>query len=483
MHGSRVQGLEFVILCLRPGQAKQYSGQNAFVGTVEASLILDAYGKHDMSRQALAAFATDFERTAGTSIIDVLQTDRHLGRNYSYTGRRHPLSPLAARANYWDSVALIKQLYEFYLDQFDRHEIGTVLLGGVASLPLKLLCVAAKTAGLDVRVIATARVGNRLIWARDEFLSIPQLAEAWQRHGSTMAVRANSGNEAESRPDALYGYAATVRSQARFSRRFTIAGLLTAVLGDLALSSLQGARRMLKATRKKAGRYYLGSRLRNHLNAYSDYRVLHRCCDPAWKRPQDTPYVFLPLHVEPEASLAVLSPEFNTQLGMIDLIAKALPAGVTLVVKEHRAAIGRRPEGFYDWLQNIPAVVLAPLEASGPTLARNSRVTVTITGTAGFEAAVAGVPVITFGEHNFYNCLPHVHVLRDLRTLRTLLHAVTRSDQDRKQLCYDGKRFFDCLLAVSIDLGHETLSPRLAPSQQAIEKLFDGFWSTLDRRG
>jgi hypothetical protein len=471
--GAAARGLEFIVLCLKPGEDRLYRNAS-FTDTLNASHILARYGLETPSREALATFAADFETSTGTFISDLLQADRHFGRAYSYAGSRHPQSPLAARATYWDSVALIQRLYEFYLEAFRQHGIGTLLLGGVASLPLKLICVAARRAGLDIRLLATARVGNRLIWVYDEFLAMPHVVARWKQSLSSESVATALD------PESLGSYAQTLRSQARLARRFTFAGLLTALGREVKNYTRSVAARLLKRARGKAGRYYFLSSLKNHVNVFTDYRRLRRRWDPTWKHPQKIPYVFLPLHVEPEAALGVLSPEFNTQMGLIDLLVKALPAGTLLVIKEHRAAIGRRPEGFYDWLTALPAAALAPIDASGPELARGSRVTVTITGTAGLEAAVAGVPVLSFGEHNFYNCLPHVHVMRDLAGLRGLLRRLIEAPADRERDRREGRRFFDSLAAVSVDLGEEALTRQRRPPPAAVTRLFDGLWKTLE---
>lgn len=469
--------VDYLVLCLRPDQAKLYDNRQVFTEVVDASPLLDAYGKHDRNPEDLALFASSFEQETGTLISDVLQSDRHLGRGYYYSGQRHPLSPLAERATYWDSVSLIKALYEFYQGMLLRHGIDTILLGGVASLQIKLLCIVARTLGIRIRVIASARVGNRFIWARDEFFTIPQVTEKWRQSGESHH-RSDHGSE-DPDPATLGIYAEAANYQKWFSRRFTLSGMLTEGLRDIATEMRGLLLRAVRGDRPKAGRYHLSSRLRNHVNIYVDYRRFCRSCTSTWKVPQNTNYVFLPLHVEPEASLTVFSPEFNSQVAVIDLVAKSLPAGITLVIKEHRAAIGRRPSGFYAWLASIPSAVLAPLEASGPVLARNSRATITITGTAGFEAAVAGVPVLSFSEHNFYNSLPHVQVAGDVRKLREQLRGMIECEEARSQYRADGERFLRQLLEESIDLGEEVISPKRRPSQAAIEMLFEGFWRSL----
>lgn len=111
----------------------------------------------------------------------------------------------------------------------------------------------------------------------------------------------------------------------------------------------------------------------------------------------ETPFAYFPLHYEPEASLLVSAPEHVDQVAVIEAAADSLPDGWVLAVKEHRPMLGRRPGGYYDRLARIPRVtLLSPFEDGLATL-RAARVTVTITGTAGFEAVLLGRPAVFLG--------------------------------------------------------------------------------------
>lgn len=119
------------------------------------------------------------------------------------------------------------------------------------------------------------------------------------------------------------------------------------------------------------------------------------------------PFVFFPLHLEPELSLLLLARFDTDQIGVVRRVAQSLPVGVKLVVKEHPQMVVSRPRAFYKTLKKIPNVVLIRPEIPGfDVIARAALVTV-ITGTAGWEATLFGKPVVTFGDA-FYNPLPSV---------------------------------------------------------------------------
>lgn len=128
---------------------------------------------------------------------------------------------------------------------------------------------------------------------------------------------------------------------------------------------------------------------------------------------RDVKYVLYPLHVQPEASTLVQAPFYLDQVALIDDIARSLPVGYRLYVKEHGASRGRRPLGFYQRIKSILGVHL--LDPDEPTfeLIQNAAAVVVITGTMGWEGALLKKPVVTFGSVLF-NDLPFVYKAKDL---------------------------------------------------------------------
>ena len=125
---------------------------------------------------------------------------------------------------------------------------------------------------------------------------------------------------------------------------------------------------------------------------YADRRFL---ADP----PGERPYVFYPLHFEPEATTLVHGSYFEDQLTVVKNLARSLPAGWELVVKEHFYMRGQRRLGFYRSLLSIPNLRLLPFSVPTNGLILNAEVVAVISSTAGLEAALVGKPVLIFGDY------------------------------------------------------------------------------------
>lgn len=119
-----------------------------------------------------------------------------------------------------------------------------------------------------------------------------------------------------------------------------------------------------------------------------------------FSEPGDRPaeaFAFFPLHVDPESSTMVQSPMHTDQLSIVEAVAKSLPAGMPLLVKEHIPMLGRRAAGFYDRLTALPGVSLASPFDSGSALVRDAALTTVISSTAGWESMLFGKPTVIMG--------------------------------------------------------------------------------------
>ena len=119
-------------------------------------------------------------------------------------------------------------------------------------------------------------------------------------------------------------------------------------------------------------------------------------------------YILYPIHYQPEATTLVQAPMYVDQLALIEDMAKSLPIGYRLYVKEHVTNRGRRPLAFYQGLRAIHAVRLLGPDEDTWTLIRRAAAIAVITGTMGWEGLLLDKPVITFGDV-FFNLLPQVH--------------------------------------------------------------------------
>ncbi|HBI22157.1 MAG TPA: hypothetical protein DDY37_06195 [Legionella sp.] len=165
----------------------------------------------------------------------------------------------------------------------------------------------------------------------------------------------------------------------------------------------------------------------NHLDhkpQWRDYTVLglfnahweehlQRC--PVNKR------VFIGLQLLPEASLDYWLDDLsllNNEHVMLEICQVLGRAGFTLFVKDHPLQFGFRQRGFMQQLRALPAVVLVPYDIPASRFIQACSVTVTMTGTIGFQSAVAGACSIVSGA--YYSDDTHFIQCRSLNDIATL---------------------------------------------------------------
>ena len=169
----------------------------------------------------------------------------------------------------------------------------------------------------------------------------------------------------------------------------------------------------------------------------------------------DEPYVYYPLHMNPEASTMVRAPNFTNQLAIVEVLAKNIPMTHKLYVKEHPAMLGRRPSGFHEAIREYPNVRLLSSAENSLELSRHAALVVVITGTAGWEAIMLGKAVLMFGDA-YYTALGASERCADLGDLghqirRLLDTQPNRSNRQRVLL------FLSALLECSFPLPTEVL--------------------------
>lgn len=129
-------------------------------------------------------------------------------------------------------------------------------------------------------------------------------------------------------------------------------------------------------------------------------------------------YAFYPLHKEPEVTLLVYGRPYMNQIEVVRNLARSLPVGMKLIVKEHPAAIGYHPLSYYKKLLAIPNVILAHQGKTSRELIQNSRLVAIVSGSVGLEAVMMRKPVVILGRVPF-SFLPETMVrhVRDLDRL------------------------------------------------------------------
>lgn len=126
-------------------------------------------------------------------------------------------------------------------------------------------------------------------------------------------------------------------------------------------------------------------------------------------RNPDSPFVYFPLHLQPELTSSTLGDQYRDQLKALEALSAWLPQGASLVVKENPKQTYRyRDQAFFDRLQNIPKVVFIGKIGNTYEIMRRARFVATLSGTVGWEAINGGKNTLVFGRP-WYLSLPGVY--------------------------------------------------------------------------
>lgn len=169
-------------------------------------------------------------------------------------------------------------------------------------------------------------------------------------------------------------------------------------------------------------------------------RNLTRLHDSLVRQPDDNEkFVFLALHYQPERATVPMGGAFGDQSLIVDLLASALPPGWKLYVKEHPWQLqpfGRgevqRSAAFYAQICRHPLVVLLPRGVPSAQMVRAAQAVATVTGSVGWDALCAGVPVLLFGAAWYQHC-PGVLQIEGRAALAGHLATIAQGEKPRPE--------------------------------------------------
>jgi len=138
-----------------------------------------------------------------------------------------------------------------------------------------------------------------------------------------------------------------------------------------------------------------------------------------WDRVSEGKKVYFPLHVQPEFTIDVRAPFCSNQLALIEGIARSIPLGYKLAVKEHPAMRGYRNLAYYREIRKLYNVQLVSPSVDSHKLIQNSDAILTIVGTTAWEGILYEKPVVAFGPlcYGFFDLLYHCKNIGDLPSI------------------------------------------------------------------
>jgi hypothetical protein len=412
-------------------------------------------------RRQIIARARNLEAQIKCTFNQVFMTKRDIGHGFSPGGFLHPRCPGVDELTYEQSLHGMSEQLTFWFDEIETRGLDLIVNG------FKDAAVVAKSAGIPYRYLFSARQQNRAFWAEDEFLQQPGLVD--RLRALTDADCGVVDLEAPYLQEILH------RNRVFSGNQFVKALKKT---WDMALRQA-----------------YVSLKGYKHIQSYSfidtvasywrGARALSNLSKPPTKTQQDLcdlEYVFYPLQTEPEQSLQWMSPECFNQLALIGSLARDLPAGVVLAVKETIHAVGRRPRDFYKQINDFKNVVLMDVKVQGIDAIKQATAVATVSGTAGMEAAIMGKPVILFGRHNGWQELEHVKLVTKEEELRPALLEVLSGRWPSESSRRDGARFRQAIIDTSFDLGTYTNVDLSSYRQEDICEAVDALLQSLKRQ-
>lgn len=121
------------------------------------------------------------------------------------------------------------------------------------------------------------------------------------------------------------------------------------------------------------------------------------------------PFLFYPLHSEPEIALSVYGRDHQNQIETVRRLAQSIPLNWRLVIKEHPRTVGYRKPDYYRKLLEIPNVWFADPDTRPFFWLESASAVATVSGFVGFEALMVGKPVLVLGDASF-SVLPETMV-------------------------------------------------------------------------
>ncbi|MCS5597581.1 MAG: hypothetical protein NZ828_10020 [Alphaproteobacteria bacterium] len=201
------------------------------------------------------------------------------------------------------------------------------------------------------------------------------------------------------------------------------------------------------------------------------------------------PYIYVPLHMDPEASTMHLAPNYTDQMAVVEALSKQAPLHYNILVKENPYMLGRRPQSFYKRLSSLPRVYIVNPEISGAEIIKHSKLVFTITGTSAWEACLIGKPSVVLGKH--YPFLPLKGNIIKCSGLDQVDEAVNeaicaeKTDDSRIQhflsiIFEDSVRFDSNLLWGKVDEALITQKQHMIDNlARAVLKSYSRYWSKV----
>lgn len=375
------------------------------------------------------------ERYGLGSLARIAYADRLL--SMTLTSSRHLLPRRPVSNDYVLSVCW--SMYETVREMVDRVKPDYVLAPVIGSLANYLLYLECRYRRIPFFTIASTRFAKAFYVADDEYLCSSRIRARFEtlREDPRRSARYEEARKLydgirDADPDARPSYARIVQRSTRSSVSTGSRVLLSsALLPARVLWALRRRPRVMAIRNIWLPSNSRWNAVRSTLLAFRE-SIAPPDRQPTKLMSLDDvrfPYVFFPLHVEPELSLLVFAPEHANQIELCRRVAISLPRGVRLLVKEHPAMMRVRQRRFYEDLAGLVNVEVIHSSVSSRDIVRDDRCrgVLVVSSTVGFEAALSGRAVVMLGPADFH-VLPAVYRASSLEDAIERLRGLCKAE-------------------------------------------------------
>jgi len=127
--------------------------------------------------------------------------------------------------------------------------------------------------------------------------------------------------------------------------------------------------------------------------------------------PSDKNIIYFPLSVQPEYQSGPMARNYDDLFFAIKTLSDSVPEDWIIAVKEHpyNYQVEPRVKGYFSAISNLRNVIIIPTSLRNSDIFKEAKIVAHIGSTSGWEALIAGLSVIVFGQIWYEECKGVVH--------------------------------------------------------------------------
>jgi len=340
-------------------------------------------------------------------------------------------------------LVFLERSFRFFEKFFDRVGPDVVVSDAVASLPDMVARQVALSRGIPYYTLIASRIPDRVLFYAGEYAGLEDpITEAYEslssRELSTEEIRkADNFINAVRQREAPSAYSnavphldSVVSGLVRWSRRLVGGPERNPVLRGIGVTEFP---------RNDFGKGNISpspvmEAVKQGIRAFKRRSRHRRSVEMFDKANSEDRFVLFPIQQSPEASTYVLAPFFKDQMYVVETLAKSIPVGHFLYVKEHPINVGEAATERYKRLKGIPNVKYIGPNEDTLRLITDSSLVVVITSSVGWEALLLGKKIVALGTA-FFNISSMVETVTDPTTLpETIARLIKDPTGDANEL-------------------------------------------------